>query len=175
MAVTGSDHPVEHSSAPGQSPAGGQPRRPPDAWRAGEPASPAQTGGPPDGGWSVDDHLRGKPAASVALYRQFVALLEACGPFSYAVAKTTITFKGSRRGFAGARPTAEGLTCYLDLQRVVEDPRITSAAPYTKRLFVHHLRITRPEQLDDELAGWVREAYAVGQGAHVGALAKGES
>lgn len=174
MAVIGSDHPVEHSPAQEQSPAGGQPGRPPAAGLASGSASPAQAGGPPAGGWAVDDHLRGKPAASVALYWQFVALVEACGPVSYAVAKTTITFKGSRRGFAGARPTAEGLTCYLDLQRVVEDPRIKSVAPYTKRLFVHHLRLTRPEQLDDELAAWVREAYAVGQGAHVGALAKSE-
>ena len=55
--------------------------------------------------WTVDDHLRGKPEGSVALYRSFVRLVTACGPFTYAVAKTTITFKGSRRGFAGARPT----------------------------------------------------------------------
>jgi hypothetical protein len=117
--------------------------------------------------WTVDDHLRGKPPSSVALYRSFVRLVEACGPFTYAVAKTTITFKGSRRGFAGARPTEQGLAVYLDLQRQVEDPRITRAVPYTKRLFTHQLRITAPEQLDDTVAGWVREAYAVGQGAHL--------
>jgi hypothetical protein len=119
------------------------------------------------GEWTVEDHLRGKPPGSVALYHSFVRMVEACGPVTYAVAKTTITFKGSRRGFAGARPTEQGLAVYLDLQRPVEDPRITRAVPYTKRLFTHHLRITAPEQLDDELAGWVREAYAVGQGAHL--------
>ena len=83
------------------------------------------------------------------------------------MAKTTISAEGSRRGFAGARPTAQGLAAYPDLQRRVEDPRITRAAPYTNRLFVHQLRITAPEQLDDTVAGWVREAYAVGQGAHL--------
>jgi hypothetical protein len=66
-----------------------------------------------------------------------------------------------------AWPTEQGLTAYLDLQRRVEDPRISNVAPYGKRLFVHHLRITAPNQLDDEVAGWVREAYAVGQGAHL--------
>jgi hypothetical protein len=85
--------------------------------------------------WSVEDHLRDKPSGSVDLYHRFVELVEACGPFTYAVAKTTITFKGSRRGFAGARPTSSGLSGYMDLQRVVEDPRILSASPYTKRLF----------------------------------------
>jgi hypothetical protein len=121
-----------------------------------------------DDGWTVEDHLRGKPAGCVQLYRRFAQLVEACGPFTYAVAKTTITFKGSRRGFAGARPTERGLVGYLDLQRRVEDPRIRGAAPYTKRLFVHHFRITTGAELDEEFAGWVREAYDVGQGGHLG-------
>jgi Domain of unknown function (DUF5655) len=117
--------------------------------------------------WTVEDHLAGQPESSVALYRQFVRLVEACGPFSYAVAKTTITFKGSRRGFAGARPTAQGLRGYLDLRRAVEDPRITNVSPYTKRLFVHHFTVRSADELDDEFAGWVREAYAVGAGEHL--------
>lgn len=117
--------------------------------------------------WTVDDHLAGQPADSVALYRRFVEMLEECGPFSYSVTKRTITFKGARRGFAGALPTRRGLSVYLDLQRVIEDRRIISAAPYTRRLFVHQIRLTAPDDLDQEFHGWVREAYAVGQGAHM--------
>jgi Domain of unknown function (DUF5655) len=117
--------------------------------------------------WQVEDHLRGQPTESVALYERFVALVSACGPFTYAVSKTSITLKGSRRGFAGARPDKRGLRGYLDLQRQVHDARITNASPYTKRLFVHHFRITRLDELDHEFAGWVSEAYAVGDGAHL--------
>jgi hypothetical protein len=117
--------------------------------------------------WTVEDHLRGKSATVVALYRRFVELVQACGPFDYAVSKTGITFKGSRRGFAGAKPRADSLDGYLDLQRRVEDPRIRRASPYTKRLVVHQFRISAPEQLDEEFAGWVREAYQVGQGSHL--------
>jgi hypothetical protein len=121
----------------------------------------------PSSEWTVEDHLRGKPATVVALYRRFVELVQACGPFEYAVSKTAITFKGRRRGFAGAKPTAHGLDGYLDLQRRVEDPRIRRAAPYTKRLLVHQFRINAPEQFDEEFGGWVREAYQVGQGEHL--------
>jgi len=117
--------------------------------------------------WTVEDHLAGQPESSVALYRQFVRLVEACGPFSYAVSKTSITFKGSRRGFAGARPDANGVRGYLDLQRAVEDPRISNVSPYTKRLLVHHFRIRSADQMDEEFAGWVHEAYAVGAGEHL--------
>jgi hypothetical protein len=117
--------------------------------------------------WTVEDHLRGQPAGSVALYRRFVELVQACGPFTYAVAKTTITFKGARRGFAGARPDARGLVGYLDLRRELTDPRITRVSPYTAKLYVHRYRVTALPQLDDVFAGWVGEAYAVGAGAHV--------
>jgi hypothetical protein len=117
--------------------------------------------------WTVEDHLRDKPPVSVALYLRFVQLVAACGPFTYAVAKTTITFKGTRRGFAGARPTGRGLAGYLDLTRQVTDPRIIRSSPYTKRLFTHQVRLTRLEELDDDFAGLIREAYAVGCGAHL--------
>lgn len=117
--------------------------------------------------WTVEDHLRGRPPTVLALYQRFIELVSACGPFTYAVSKTAITLKGTRRGFAGAKPTDRGLDGYLDLQRRVQDPRIRRAAPYTKRLFVHQFRVTTLDQLDQEFAGWVREAYAVGQGAHL--------
>jgi hypothetical protein len=95
--------------------------------------------------WTVEDHLRDKPPVVVALYRRFVELVQACGPFEYAVSKTAITFKGSRRGFAGAKPKAHSLDGYLDLQRRVEDPRVRRASPYTKRLVL---------QVVAERGGW---------------------
>jgi hypothetical protein len=117
--------------------------------------------------WTVEDHLRSRPPAVLALYERFIELASACGPFTYAVSRTAITLKGTRRGFAGAKPTGQSLDGYLDLQRRVQDPRIRRATPYTRRLFVHQFRVTVLDQLDEEFAGWVREAYAVGQGAHL--------
>jgi hypothetical protein len=123
----------------------------------------------PNADWTVADHLADKPAAGVALYHRFVDLVQACGPFTYSPAKTTITFKGVRRGFAGARPTTRGLLDgYLDLQRVVTDRRFVRASPYTSRLFVHRFRIDDLAELDEQFAGWVREAYAIGAGEHLG-------
>ena len=117
--------------------------------------------------WTVERHLRDKPEAVVALYRRFIELAEACGPFSYSVAKTAITLKGARRGFAGLKPRTASLDGYLDLQRRVEDARIRRSGPYTKRLFVHQFRVVAASELDDEFAGWLREAYAVGEGEHL--------
>jgi hypothetical protein len=117
--------------------------------------------------WTVADHLRGRDPAVIRLYDRFIELVRACGPFEVSVAKTAITFKGSRRGFAGAKPKNQSLDGYLDLQRQLNDPRIRRASPYTKRLFVHQFRVTALDQLDGEFAGWIREAYDVGQGRHL--------
>ena len=117
--------------------------------------------------WTVERHLHDKPAQVIALYRHFVELVEACGPFDYSVTKTAITLKGRRRGFAGLKPRNASLDGYLDLQRRVDDPRIRRSNPYTKRLFVHQFHVVDQAELDDEFAGWVREAYAVGEGAHL--------
>jgi len=115
--------------------------------------------------WTVERHLNGLPPSVVDLYERFIGLVEACGPFDYRVTKTAIALHGARRGFAGAKPKARWLDGFLDLERVVTDPRIRRSSPYTKRLFVHQFRVSEPGQLDDVFAGWVREAYDVGAGA----------
>ena len=120
-----------------------------------------------DDEWTVERHLRDKPAQVVALYHRFIELAEACGPFTYAVAKTAVSLKGSRRGFAGAALTMKALDGYLDLQRQISDPRIRRSSPYTRRLFVHHFRVSSLGELDNDFGRWIAEAYAVGQGAHL--------
>jgi Domain of unknown function (DUF5655) len=119
--------------------------------------------------WTIERHLQGKPEQIAALYDRFIRLAEACGPFVFSVAKSAITLKGSRRGFAGVTPRQSSLTGYLDLQRRIVDARIQRSNPYTKRLFVHRFRVVALDELDDEFGTWLCEAYAVGQGAHLNA------
>jgi hypothetical protein len=118
--------------------------------------------------WTVERHLAAASDESVALYHRFLELAEACGPFTFAVSKSAITLKGTRRGFAGIRLRGPGAVGYLDLQRRITDPRITRSDPYTKRLFVHQFSVVAVDEMDDEFAGWLAEAYAVGAGEHLG-------
>jgi len=119
-----------------------------------------------DSAWTVERHLQGKRPEVIALYRRFIELAQACGPFTYAVSKSAITLKGTRRGFAGAILGEHALRGYLDLPRRVQDARITRSDPYTRHLYVHHFRIDSPGQLDEQFAGWLGEAYRVGAGTH---------
>jgi hypothetical protein len=120
-----------------------------------------------DSEWTVERHLLGKPPEIIALYRRFIELAHACGPFTYAISKSAITLKGIRRGFAGTALGERALRGYLDLPRRVEDARIIRSNAYTKRLYVNHFRIDSPGQLDEQFAGWLGEAYQVGAGAHL--------
>ena len=116
--------------------------------------------------WTVERHLADKPKAVVDLYKRFVRLMTACGPYTVSVTKTAIAFKGTHRGFAGAKPRTASLDGFLDLQREVQDERFLRVSPYTKSLYVHQFRIVSAAQLDDSFAALVEEAYQVGCGAH---------
>jgi Domain of unknown function (DUF5655) len=118
--------------------------------------------------WTVERHLDSLPQAIRDLYTRFISLVEACGPFVYSVTKTAITLKGERRGFAGAKPKPQWLDGYLDLQRPLRDERIRRVSPYTKKLYVHQFRVSETKQLDSTFALWIREAYEVGAGLHLG-------
>jgi hypothetical protein len=118
--------------------------------------------------WTIERHLAGKRPEVIAYYDRFIELARACGPFTYAVSKSAITLKGTRRGFAGVALGDRALRGYLDLTRQLQDRRITRSSPYTKRLRVHHFRVDALDQLDEQFGSWLAEAYQVGAGAHLG-------
>ena len=115
------------------------------------------------GSWTVEEHLEDRPASSLRLYERFVELLRELGPFEYAPTRRQIGFQ-VHRIFAGVRVTERGLEGYLDLPRRVDSPRFRDVSDYTKRLWVHHFVVTAEDELDDEFAGWLAEAYDVGWG-----------
>jgi hypothetical protein len=106
--------------------------------------------------WTVERHLEAGSELGCALWHRFAELVAECGEHSLSVAKTTVTFKGPRRGFAGARPKGDELVGYFDVTYRVEDPRIRSVSPYQKDLFVHHFRVS---SIDGDFARWIRDAY----------------
>jgi hypothetical protein len=79
--------------------------------------------------WTVQRHLADKPKAVVDLYKRFVRLLTACGPYTISVTKTAIAFKGTHRGFAGAKPRNASLDGFFDLQREVQDEGSCESRP----------------------------------------------
>ena len=84
------------------------------------------------------------------------------------VQKTQITFTNPKVfaavSFLPVRKKAQRpesyITVTLGLNRRLASPRVDAASePYPAR-WTHHLLISSPEEVDEELMGWVREAAA---------------
>ena len=118
------------------------------------------------GHYSVKKHLKGKSPQVIALYEQFVKLVEQCGPIVIAPTKTRIGFQ-VRMIFAAVSLREGGLDCHVVLSRLIENPRFTRIESISTRNHVHHFRIESLEELDDEVATWLKEAYQVGEQKHL--------
>ena len=109
----------------------------------------------------------GRPDA-LELYRDFEDLLYREFPcVNRRVQKTQITFYNRHVfacvSFARVKKKAELPEGYLvitiGLPAPLESPRIAvKTEPYPNR-WTHHIVISRPEELDGELMGWIRASY----------------
>ena len=113
-----------------------------------------------------------RPAA-LPLYEAFARrVLSQIEDLRVKVQKTQISFSNRRLfacvSFLGVRRAKDRPDPYLvitfGLDRRVDSPRIDAASePYPNR-WTHHVTVTRDEEIDEELLGWLREAWAFNQG-----------
>lgn len=114
-----------------------------------------------------DPYLAGMPAASVRMFRRFIESARACGPVTFELQRTGIVLCGTRRIFASVRPTIDGLTGHINLERRLQDHRVVKTDQLTKRLLFHRYAVGSLSDLDDEFTGWLCEARAIGDGTHL--------
>ena len=106
------------------------------------------------GPFTVRRFLAGRSAPERELYRRFVALIAAAGPYELAPAKTRIAFLADVR-FASVNALGpRGLDVHLVLPRRLRNARFRRVERLGP-LYVHHLRFTAPAELDAEVAAWV--------------------
>jgi hypothetical protein len=94
-----------------------------------------------------------------------VARVSAYGPVSVLPERSRIALH-VRMSFAAFVPRRRWLDGHLVLARAVESPRFTRVQVFSTHNVLHGLRLHAVDEVDDELAGWLREAYAVGQQQH---------
>ncbi len=93
------------------------------------------------------------------LYDRFEQMIAACGPYHMAPAKTRIAFLGRVR-FAGITSLSEkGMTCTFAMPFALASGRFAKIEQVAAEWWVHRLRITQVEQLDDQVQGWLRDSY----------------
>lgn len=111
----------------------------------------------------VADHLEGKPRNVVELYRAFSRAARDCGPgVTTTAVKTRIAFMARVR-FAGCALQPSGLKAHVWLKHRLDSPRLDKVEQLGPRDWVLHFHLRSIDDIDDEVRGWLREAYLVGR------------
>lgn len=111
------------------------------------------------GRYRLADHFAGKPPVLRQTFRRFVATARDCGPVTVYAQKTRIVIQARVR-FAGAVVRKDWLDAGIWLRRRVEHARVCRIESFGRLGYGIHFRLTRPSDIDRELAVLVREAYA---------------
>lgn len=110
------------------------------------------------GDHSVERFLADKSRYARSLFRRFETLIADCGPYAVAPTKTRVAYMAQVR-FASVNRVAERhLDIHFVLPRSIRHARIRRVEKIG-RMHVHHVRVSTPEDLDRELAGWLRKSY----------------
>jgi hypothetical protein len=110
------------------------------------------------GPYSIEKFLDGKSEIGRDLFRYFVTLIEKCGPFEVAPAKTRVAFMAAVRFASVNRIGNDFIDVHFVLPRAIDGPRFRKVE-HLGTLHVHHLRLRDRRDCDRELAHWLRQSY----------------
>jgi len=112
--------------------------------------------------YSVNDHFVNKDPAVRALYDQLVVLLRTFGPIEEDPKKTSIHLNRNS-ALAGVETRKDGLLLNIKSDHPIKNPRVLKAEKISSKRFHHKVRISSPNDLDDELKNWLQEAYTLSE------------
>jgi len=111
---------------------------------------------------SVREHLAGRPREVVRLYREVARAVRSCGPGVRSVSSRSRTGWMVRTRFAGVEFRRDHVRLSFWLKREVSSPRLRSTHLRGDD-WIYALPVRSAAELDDELRGWLCEAYLVGR------------
>jgi hypothetical protein len=112
--------------------------------------------------YSVSDHFVNKDPAVRALYDQLVLLLRTFGPVEEDPKKTSIHLN-RKSALAGVETRKNYFLLNIKSNHSIKSPRIEKAEQVSSKRFHHKVRISSPEDFDEELKTWLKEAYALSE------------
>jgi hypothetical protein len=102
----------------------------------------------------------------LAVYRAVAEVVAALGPCEMRVSKSQIAFR-RRRGFAYVWRPGQYITSDVPavlsvaLDRRVESSRFKQVAHPAAGVWMHHLELRGPLEVDDEVRGWLAKAWRI--------------
>ena len=105
----------------------------------------------------------GKDAVVRETFDRVLAILQDIGPFQIETKKTSIHLTRGV-GFAGVHPRKSYLYLNIRLDRPIDSDRIAKSEQVSKHRFHNEVKLSTPEEVDAELASWLRDAYRLADG-----------
>ena len=112
-------------------------------------------------------HFARKPKTVRAIFDELLAVAKKNGPVTVLPEKTRIAFH-VRMSFAAFVIRQNWVDGHVVLARRLENPRFRRIETFSPRNHLHAFRFESVDEIDDEVAGWFAEAYAVGEQRHLG-------
>jgi hypothetical protein len=112
----------------------------------------------------LEVHLAPLGAEERSIWDRYVKLVDAAGPAEMIVNKSRIAFRAPHRIFTGGFFKTRRLELFFDLPEPVSererDDRFRAVWEQSRAVWVHRLKIERPEDLDNKLAAWLAASWA---------------
>jgi hypothetical protein len=102
----------------------------------------------------------GRPDAQ-RLYTALLEHLAGVGEYTPEVKKTSVHLVAGKGAFLGLHPRTAGLLVNIVLGHRLESPRVVKAEQVSKSRYHNEVKVGSEAELDEELLGWIREAYAL--------------
>jgi hypothetical protein len=114
----------------------------------------------------IDQHFSRSTPAVRATFERALAVVSALGPVDVLPEKSRIALH-ARMSFAAFMPRRAWLAGHLVLAREIPSQRFTRVDVYSPRNVVHQFKLSAPEEVDEQFATWLAEAYQVGRQEHL--------
>ncbi len=107
--------------------------------------------------FDLERHLTGKSSGIAGLYHLLAGAVSKMGSVEIVPMKSSILFR-VKTVFATVRVRRHWLDVYFSLAYELRGERIRTIEKASAARFVHRVRVSSPDDVDDELLGWLAEA-----------------
>lgn len=111
---------------------------------------------------TVEQHFSGRADHVRRIYQQIVGAASALGPFEQDPKKTSIHLN-RRVAFAGVQTRKDALILTLKSDREIKHRRVGKTEHTSKHRWFFEVRLTSPEEVDDQIRQWLRAAYELAE------------
>ena len=108
--------------------------------------------------FSLDSHFSGKEPSVRTMYDRLLSALREFGKVIEEPKKTSIHLVNVT-AFAGVQTRGTYILLNIKADHKLESPRIHKAEQISARRFHHRVKISSLSEIDNELIGWLHEAY----------------